>query len=102
MQFTGITTISMAHPPVNSLNTELLNTLNTSLMTTQRSGSRGVILTSSLPTVFSAGLDIMEMYNRSEEQMTEFWHALQDTWSTLYGLEIPLAVAINVLFNAML
>ncbi|XP_076247841.1 enoyl-CoA delta isomerase 1, mitochondrial [Calliopsis andreniformis] len=92
---TGITTISMARPPVNSLNKELLNALNTSLMTAQRSGSKGVILTSSLPAVFSAGLDIMEIYNRNENQLTEFWQTLQDTWSTLYGLEIPVAAAIN-------
>lgn len=92
---TGITTISMANPPVNILSKQLLSALNSSLMDTQRDNSRGVILTSSLPTVFSAGLDIMEMYNRTEKQLTEYWQILQDTWLTLYGLEIPIAAAIN-------
>ncbi|KZC12150.1 PREDICTED: enoyl-CoA delta isomerase 1, mitochondrial-like [Dufourea novaeangliae] len=92
---TGITTISMSRQPVNGLNKELLNALNTSLLDAQKNRSTGVILTSSLPSVFSAGLDIMEMYNRTESQMTEYWQTLQDTWLTLYSLEMPVAAAIN-------
>ncbi|KOC60150.1 Enoyl-CoA delta isomerase 1, mitochondrial [Habropoda laboriosa] len=92
---TGIATVSMACPPVNSLNRELLNTLNTSLKNIQNQKCKGVILSSSLPNVFSAGLDIMEMYDRNEKQLTEYWHTLQDTWLTLYNLQIPIAAAIN-------
>ncbi|KAF3422243.1 hypothetical protein E2986_05577 [Frieseomelitta varia] len=92
---TDIAIISMAHPPVNSLNKELLNTLNMSLMDVQKEKYRGIILTSSLPNVFSAGLDIKEMYNRTEKQLTEYWQTLQDTWLTLYNLKIPVAAAIN-------
>ncbi|XP_031826432.1 enoyl-CoA delta isomerase 1, mitochondrial [Nomia melanderi] len=92
---TGITTISMTRQPVNGLNKELLNALKTSLMDAQKNHSTGVILTSALPTIFSGGLDLMEMYNRTESQLTEYWQTLQDTWLTLYGLEIPLATAIN-------
>nr|XP_003702020.1 PREDICTED: enoyl-CoA delta isomerase 1, mitochondrial-like isoform X1 [Megachile rotundata]XP_012137726.1 PREDICTED: enoyl-CoA delta isomerase 1, mitochondrial-like isoform X1 [Megachile rotundata]XP_012137727.1 PREDICTED: enoyl-CoA delta isomerase 1, mitochondrial-like isoform X1 [Megachile rotundata]XP_012137728.1 PREDICTED: enoyl-CoA delta isomerase 1, mitochondrial-like isoform X1 [Megachile rotundata] len=92
---TGIATISMANPPVNSLSKELLNALNKSLMDVQQKQCSGVILTSSLPTVFSAGLDIMSMYNKNEKQLTEYWQTLQDTWLTLYGLGIPIAAAIN-------
>ncbi|XP_003396679.1 enoyl-CoA delta isomerase 1, mitochondrial isoform X1 [Bombus terrestris] len=92
---TGIATISMARSPVNNLNKELLNALNTSLMDVQKEKCQGVILTSSLSNIFSAGLDINEMYNRTEEQLTEYWQTLQDTWLTLYNLEMPIAAAIN-------
>ncbi|XP_053971817.1 enoyl-CoA delta isomerase 1, mitochondrial-like [Hylaeus volcanicus] len=92
---TGITTISMARPPVNCLDKALVDALTTSLMEAQKNQSKGVILTSSLPSVFSAGIDIMEMYNRSEKYLTEYWTLLQDMWLTLYGLEIPVAAAIN-------
>ncbi|XP_054012380.1 enoyl-CoA delta isomerase 1, mitochondrial-like [Hylaeus anthracinus] len=92
---TGITTISMARPPVNCLDKALADALTTSLMEAQKNQSKGVILTSSLPSVFSAGFDIMEMYNRSEKYLTEYWTLLQDMWLTLYGLEIPVAAAIN-------
>ncbi|KAL2715809.1 hypothetical protein V1478_015507 [Vespula squamosa] len=92
---TGIHIISMARSPVNSLNLELLEKLKTSLIEIQKSNSRGIVLTSSLPTVFSAGLDIMEMYKPDIKRFTAYWHTLQDTWMTLYGLEIPIAAAIN-------
>lgn len=92
---TGIDIISMARAPVNSLNTELLSALKTSLLETQNNRSKGVILTSSLPTIFSAGLDITEMYNTDKKRLTDFWSTLQDTWLTLYTLNIPVAAAIN-------
>ncbi|XP_076279681.1 enoyl-CoA delta isomerase 1, mitochondrial isoform X1 [Lasioglossum baleicum] len=92
---TGITTISMARQPVNGLNKELLNALTTSLLDAQKNRPKGVILTSALPAIFSAGLDLLELYNRTENQLSEFWQALQDTWLTLYSLEVPVAAAIN-------
>jgi len=93
---TGINIISMARAPVNSLNTELLSALKASLLESKENRSTGIILTSSLPTAFSAGLDIMEMYNSDAKRLSNFWHTLQDTWLTLYSLEIPVAAAINV------
>ncbi|EZA60296.1 hypothetical protein DMN91_011020 [Ooceraea biroi] len=92
---TGIDIISMARAPVNSLNTELLGALKTSLLQSQENRSKGIILTSSLPTVFSAGLDIMEMYNSDVKRLTTFWRAFQDAWLALYTLQIPVAAAIN-------
>lgn len=88
----------MAHPPVNCLNKELLNALNTSLMNVQKQKCQGVILTSSLSNIFSAGIDLKEIYNRTEKQLSEYWTTIQNTWLTLYNLEIPIAAAINVLF----
>lgn len=92
---TGICTVSMAKPPVNSLNLELLEELKTSLEEAQKSKCQGIILTSSLPTIFSAGLDIMEMYKPDMTRFTTFWRTLQDTWMTLYSLGTPIAAAIN-------
>ncbi|XP_012283182.1 enoyl-CoA delta isomerase 1, mitochondrial-like [Orussus abietinus] len=91
----GISTISMARPPVNGLNFDLLTELKETLQRVESDGSKGVILTSSLPTVFSGGLDIMEMYKPDLKRATNFWHALQDAWLVLYGLGIPTAAAIN-------
>lgn len=92
---TGIQTISMAKPPVNSLNLELLEDLRTSFKEAEQNKCKGIILTSSLPTVFSAGLDIMEIYKPDMKRFTSFWRTLQDTWMTFYNLEIPTVAAIN-------
>lgn len=86
----------MARAPVNSLNLELINELKKALEDSLDKNSKGIILTSSLPTVFSAGLDIMEMYKPDMKRCAEFWHSLQELWLTLYGLSVPVAAAINV------
>lgn len=86
----------MARPPVNGLNLELLTDFNDSLNKIVKDGSKGVIITSSLPTIFSGGLDIMEMYKPDMKRARQFWEQLQETWFTLYSLSIPTAAAINV------
>ncbi|GLV39456.1 uncharacterized protein CBL_13335 [Carabus blaptoides fortunei] len=91
----GIATITLQRPPVNSLNYELLSALLESLQDVGGSKTRGVILTSSSSSVFSAGLDIMEMYKPTEDRLAKFWTALQDTWLELYGSLYPTVAAIN-------
>lgn len=91
----GVLVVSMARPPVNSLNVELLNELTTTLNEAKKQRVKGIVLTSSLPTIFSGGLDIMEMYKPDISRCTQFWNSLQDFWLTLYGLETPIAAAIN-------
>jgi len=46
--------------------------------------------------VFSAGLDILEMYQKSPEHCAEFWKAVQDAWLKLYGSTKVTIAAINV------
>ncbi|XP_074095681.1 enoyl-CoA delta isomerase 1, mitochondrial isoform X2 [Cotesia typhae] len=92
---TGTSVLSLGRAPVNGLNLELLTEFNDSLKKIVKNGSKGVIITSSLPTIFSGGLDIMEMYKPDLKRAKQFWEQLQDTWMTLYGLSVPTAVAIN-------
>ncbi|KYM93502.1 PREDICTED: enoyl-CoA delta isomerase 1, mitochondrial-like [Cyphomyrmex costatus] len=94
-QDNGIEIISMARKPVNCLNTELLNELKLLISEAQNNRSKGIILTSSLPTVFSAGLDIMELFTTDKGKLIDFWRTLQDTWLTVYSSAIPIAAAIN-------
>ncbi|XP_063984817.1 enoyl-CoA delta isomerase 1, mitochondrial-like [Diachasmimorpha longicaudata] len=92
---TGVTTVSMNRQPVNSLNLDILRELKETFENLKKDGSKGLILTSSLPTVFCAGLDIMEMYKPEVKRCTEFWTNLQDTWIVLNELPIPTVAAIN-------
>lgn len=56
----------------------------------------GIILTSKVPGIFSGGLDIKSLlHNKSQERFTEYWGLFQQLFSTLHGLPVPLAVAIN-------
>lgn len=92
---TGYATVTLNRPPVNSLNLELLKAISETLDDLQNNKSRGMILTSSSKSVFSAGLDIMEMYKPKVERMKEFWSTLQDVWFKLYGSPFPTVAAIN-------
>lgn len=47
-------------------------------------------------TVFSAGLDILEMYKPDPEKVKLFWTTVQEVWLKLYGSAFPTAAAINV------
>lgn len=78
------------------MNKEFLIEIREALEATVKNKSKGVILTSSLPKVFSAGLDIKELLNPDVKRCDEFWTSFQDVWLTLYGLKIPIAAAINV------
>ncbi|EDW03560.1 enoyl-CoA delta isomerase 1, mitochondrial [Drosophila grimshawi] len=92
---TGIATLTMNRPPVNGLNLELLRDLQQSIEEIEGNKSCGLILTSSNPTIFSAGLDILEMYKPDKERIRAFWTQLQDVWLALYGSSVPTAAAIN-------
>ncbi|KAK9884608.1 hypothetical protein WA026_007448 [Henosepilachna vigintioctopunctata] len=92
---TGIATVNLQRPPVNSLNLELLTELSSSLTDLEKNKSRGIILKSYSDAVFSAGIDILEMYKCEEERVTLFWSALQEVWIKLYGHFAPTVACIN-------
>lgn len=114
---TGIAVVTMQRLPVNSLNLDLITELSSTIDQLEINKSRGLILTSvsvgtinyifviilmqvymtqASSSVFSAGLDIMEMYKPDINRVTQFWSKLQDLWIKLYGCSFPSAAAINV------
>ncbi len=83
--------------PVNTFNLEFLNQLNKQLDEIENSNEiQGVILTSSLPNIFSAGLELSELYPGKVENVRSFWSAFQDFWYKLYGSKKIYVAAINV------
>lgn len=91
---TGIATVTLQRPPVNSLNLELLSDIRYNLTELGKNKSRGAIITSAFKT-FSAGLDITEMYKPDIERASKFWNTLQDVYEVLYGSAYPTVAVIN-------
>lgn len=91
----GVATLTLQRPPVNSLNLDLLREVSSSLTEVEKARCRGLILTSNADTVFSAGLDILEVYKPKEDRLKNFWKTLQDTWIKLYGFPYPTVAVIN-------
>ncbi|KAF4092536.1 hypothetical protein AMELA_G00022070 [Ameiurus melas] len=93
---TGIAVMKFQNPPVNSMNLEFLTEFSIGLEKLELDKScRGVILTSAQPKIFSAGLDILDMYGKTPEHYEEFWRAVQDMWLKLYGYSKITIAAIN-------
>ena len=92
----GYITLKLNKTPVNSLNLEFLTELNILLDKLEEAKDfKGVVLTSNIANIFSAGLDIMEMYQCKQDRVKQFWSALQDFWLKLYGSNKIFIAAIN-------
>ena len=88
--------LRMNRTPVNSLNLDFLTELNIQLDKIEQSNDiNGVILTSQIPNIFSAGLDIMEIYQIKADRGKQFWNAVQEFWIKLYGSDKIYIAAIN-------
>lgn len=95
-QSTGVAVMHMQSPPVNSLSLDFLTELCISVEKLEMDKScRGLIITSAQPKVFSAGLDITEMYGKSPEHCGAFWRSVQEMWLKLYGSNMVTVAAIN-------
>uniref|UniRef100_A0A8C6VSK5 Enoyl-CoA delta isomerase 1, mitochondrial n=1 Tax=Naja naja TaxID=35670 RepID=A0A8C6VSK5_NAJNA len=92
----GVAVVRLQQPPVNGLSLALLTELCLALQKLEdRRACRGLVFTSAIPGIFSAGLDITEMCGRSEEHLGEFWRAVQQLWILLYGSRLATVAAIN-------
>lgn len=56
---------------------------------------QSVILSSSNPTIFSAGLDITELISPSADRLPKFWNSLQQVFVDLYGSRLATIAAIQ-------
>jgi len=91
-----IMTVELNAPPVNLLTRPLLTEFADTYSSIKPGGDVGaVVLTSAMPGIFTAGLDIMEIYQRSDEQIFEYWSMLQELWMALYACPVPVIAAIN-------
>lgn len=58
-------------------------------------GVQSLILSSSLPSILSAGLDIMEMHKPEQKRLTDFWASFQQVYLDLYGSRLSCIAAIE-------
>ncbi len=91
-----VAVIKLDNPPVNALTLPLLTQLSDKLKELNESSSvAGIVLASSLKGVFSAGIELNELYNPDTERLKLLSIALQNTWLGLYSSPHPTMAAIN-------
>lgn len=92
----GITHLQLARAPVNSLNLEMLQELNQWLLWIgSNDEAKAVVLSSAIPTVFSAGIDLAELYHPKPERLSAFWQSFQELWLILNSFPKPIIGAIT-------
>ncbi|XP_065671104.1 enoyl-CoA delta isomerase 1, mitochondrial isoform X3 [Hydra vulgaris] len=91
----GYKIIQLEKKPVNSLNTEFCSEIIFALNESESDKNcRGVIFTSKLP-VFSAGLDLLEMYKPNPSHLANFWHLVQEMSLKIFSSPLIIFSAIN-------
>ncbi|KAG5497682.1 hypothetical protein JKF63_03948 [Porcisia hertigi] len=92
----GITNVQMARAPVNSLSLEFFQELNQwMLWLGSNEETKAVIISSAIPTVFSAGFDFAEVHNPKPERIGAFWQSFQEMWLIFNSFPKPIIAAIT-------
>lgn len=61
----------------------------------EQSRAQGLVLSSSMRGIFSAGLDLTEMYQPDQDRLVEFWVSFQQVFLDLYGSSLATVAAIE-------
>eukprot|EP00056_Hartaetosiga_gracilis_P008859 m.127389 g.127389 ORF g.127389 m.127389 type:complete len:293 (+) comp13008_c0_seq1:1978-2856(+) len=92
----GVKIVSLNRKPVNSLTMGFMKEIIDTVKTLENDGdTKAMILSSSIPTIFSGGLHVPEIYNKPREYMVEFYSTLQEIWLTLNNTPLVTAAAIE-------
>ena len=77
--------IELNRPKVNAINAELIKSIHNQLNQSEKNESiKGIILTGSNG-VFSAGLDIISLYDKDIKYMQSFWFLFSDLLLKIYS-----------------
>lgn len=92
----GYSIIRLNNPPVNILSTKLFETLDATIAKLESEKScRGMILASSTPRIFSAGLDLSELYQPHPTKVKIFYQSLYRLFTRLYTTRLACVAAIE-------
>ena len=91
-----IAQLSLNRPPVNSFDMTLTSDFTAKFKELSNSNEvQAVVVKSSLPTVFSAGVDFKELCGVSQDHLRQFWTVIRDMWLQLYTSRVTTLAAIS-------
>ncbi len=85
--------LSLARPPANALNPELVESLTQALR--EASESAHAIVVSGRPGMFSAGLDVPELINYDRDRLSRFWQSFLGLLKTIAHSPVPTVFAMT-------
>ncbi|ADB50472.1 enoyl-CoA hydratase/isomerase family protein [Conexibacter woesei] len=90
----GVATLRIDRPPLNALNEQLLDRLRALAAEVDRRADVGAVVLTGGPKVFAAGADIKEIAARSYAEMADAVQHLQDGFSSIARIRVPVVAAI--------
>lgn len=90
----GIGILQLNRPKANAINTLMLNELCHVLKKINEEPIKGLIITGKHP-FFSAGLDVIELYQYDKDDIHNFWKVFLNVIEKLCALPIPVIAAIS-------
>lgn len=91
-----VASISVNKPPVNSFDLQLSQEFSSKFQDiTQSNDVHAIVIKSSLPSVFSAGLDFKDLCGVSESHLREFWRTVREMWYQIYTSRLTVLASVN-------
>jgi len=91
-----VAVLKLARPPANSLSLEFMAEVRLSLAELEADPEvRGVVLSSSNPKIFSAGLDLKELVDPDPVRLHAFWTEMQTLCQSLFLTPLATVAAIH-------
>jgi len=93
-----VATLILNRPPVNSLSLEMCAAISKSIKSieTKHPKVQALVLTSSNPSILSAGLDLTEFLDpKLQQRLPLFWNSFQQLFLDLYGSRLAVIGAIE-------
>jgi len=87
--------ITLSRGKSNSLNREMVTELSNMLENIEKDPNIGGAMITGKEHFFSAGLDLIELYNYNEEEAKSFWHLFLNFAAKITAFSKPLIAAIN-------
>jgi len=79
----------------NALNSEMITELNDMIKNISTDQNIGGVIITGKEHFFSAGLDLIALYNYGEQEVKDFWNLFLDFASTLTSFKKPMVAAVN-------
>ena len=79
----------------NSLNREMVTELTDMLSNIENDSNIGGVMITGREHFFSAGLDLIELYEYNEEEAKSFWHLFLNFTAKITAFKKPMVAAIN-------
>jgi enoyl-CoA hydratase/carnithine racemase len=91
----GVATLRLDRPPVNALNLAMQEEILGAARWLARSAEVRAVVISGGPKMFAAGADIKEMAAMSYQEMAGASHLLQESFTAVAGLPMPVVAAVT-------